>query len=180
MKGVIFTELAEMVRSRFGLKTLDELIGEINSATEGAYTSVGTYPDQELYDLVAALGRKMELSADELLREFGRYLFGRLASRYPAQVEHASDCFGLLDSLDSVIHPNVQKLYSDAVLPRFTATRVSDDILEMNYQSPRGLLGLAIGLIEGCGAWFEEQLDVQVVSHSDDRTQAVFRIHRQG
>ena len=178
MKGVIFTELADLVGEQFGLETLDHVIESVDSATGCAYTAVGTYPDQELYDLVGALSEKTGIEAGDLLRAFGRHLFGRLATLYPEQVKTVSNCFDLLESLENVIHPNVQKLYPDAVLPSFVATRLDNGDLEMNYDSPRGLPDLAVGLIEGCGDWFGEQLTVHQESISSDGKQAVFRISR--
>ena len=43
MKGVIFTEFLELVEKKFGLAMVDKIIGQSNLASEGIYTSVGTY-----------------------------------------------------------------------------------------------------------------------------------------
>lgn len=178
MKGVIFTEFNDMVRSQFGLELLDQIINDIHSSTEGAYTAVGTYPEREMFDLVAALSRRVDLSQPDLLRAFGKHLFGRLATLYPIQIQHAESCFELLESLEAVIHPNVQKLYPDAMLPRFDTQRVEQDCLQMKYESPRALSDLAHGLIEGCASWYGDKLIVQKEPLGCDGTTALFIIRR--
>ena len=41
MKGVVFTEFADMVEAQFGLTTADAVMAK--SASDGVYTSVGDY-----------------------------------------------------------------------------------------------------------------------------------------
>lgn len=179
MKGVIFNELIDRVRASYGLETLDAIIGEIHSETDGAYTAVGTYPDQELYDLIGALSRRTGQAVSDILRDFGRHLFGQLAARYSSQIGQTSDAFGLLESLDSVIHPNVQKLYPEAILPHFAATRLGEDELHMRYESPRGLPDLAEGLIRGCAEWFSETIVIEKRLLDERGTTTEFHLRRQ-
>ncbi len=176
MKGVIFTELVDLVRQRHGVEFLHQWLCGVDSATDGAYTAVGTYPDQEMYDLVASLGRRTGSDAAEILHDFGKQLFARLIDRYPAQIGEASSFPELLESLEKVIHPNVQKLYPDAVLPRFSTTRLNETSIEMRYQSPRGLSDLAAGLIQGCADWFGESIRIEKRMLNADGTAATFRI----
>lgn len=179
MKGVIFTELLDLVHERYGLETLDAVISVIASETDGAYTAVGTYPDQELYDLIGALSRRTGQTINEILREFGRHLFGKLVSRYPSHLGQNSNTFEVLESLDSVIHPNVQKLYPEAVLPHFATTRVDGDTMHLRYESPRGLPDLAEGLIRGCADWFSEPMLIGKKLLDERGTVTEFHLRRQ-
>ena len=44
MKGIVFREFISMVENEFSIETADEIITASNLKSEGAYTSVGTYP----------------------------------------------------------------------------------------------------------------------------------------
>ena len=55
MKGVVFTELLEMVEARFSLGVVDTIITRSAPASGAHYTSVGTYPSEELVALVREL-----------------------------------------------------------------------------------------------------------------------------
>ena len=76
--------------------------------------------------------------------------------------------FGLLRELDSHIHREVRKLYSDAELPSFTHRQIGDDRMELVYTSRRSLADFALGLIEGCIAYFNEAIDVERVDLPED------------
>jgi len=55
----------------------------------------------------------------------------------------------------------VRKLYPDAELPRFQASRRADGGLNLLYLSSRHFADLAEGLIEGCAEHFKQPLMVQ-------------------
>ena len=48
MKGIVFTEFLEMVETKFGLETVDNIIENSDLKSEGIYTSVGTYDFNEM------------------------------------------------------------------------------------------------------------------------------------
>ncbi len=56
MKGIIFNLVEEVVRNRYGEDTWDELLDA--AGLDGAYTSLGSYPDEELLRLVAAAAHR--------------------------------------------------------------------------------------------------------------------------
>ena len=62
MKGIIFREFLEMVEEQFGYKTVDTIIENSNLASKGIYTSVGTYPHQEMFSLVKELSALTNIS----------------------------------------------------------------------------------------------------------------------
>ncbi|QDT61928.1 Heme NO binding protein [Stieleria bergensis] len=178
MKGVVFVELIDMVQEQMGLEVLETVLASVDSPSDGAYTAVGTYADQELYDIVAALSKETSLGANQLLYAFGKHLFARLSDRYPAQVGSVSNCFELLTSLEQVIHPNVKKLYPEATLPSFETTQHPDGSLEMRYKSPRGLPDLAEGLMQGCADWFNEPITIEREVVDANGNEVIFRLRR--
>jgi len=161
MKGIVFTELLEMVEDTFGPETADRIILASDLPTRGAYTAVGTYDHQEATRLVASLSKETGIPVAELLRTFGQHLFRRFGTLYPHFFAGSRSAFEFLAQIDQYIHVEVQKLYPDAELPLFDYEEVGPDRLVMVYRSKRALSDLADGLIRGCAAHFGETIDLR-------------------
>ncbi|OYP38243.1 heme NO-binding domain-containing protein [Rhodopirellula sp. MGV] len=146
MKGIVFTELIEMVEAEFGLEAADHIICSVQSRSNGAYTAVGTYDHMELIGLIVALSKHTETPVPVLVRHFGRYLFSRFVELYPQFFAGIDSALTFLPSIESFIHVEVRKLYPDAELPRFRFNQTGDS-LEVTYQSNRPFADLAEGLI---------------------------------
>ncbi len=84
MKGIIFTEFIDLVESKFGLDTLDDILD--SAGDDGVYTSVGSYDHRKLVQLVVMLSNKTGIPAEDLQRVFGQSVFNNLYS-FAAQIE---------------------------------------------------------------------------------------------
>lgn len=161
MKGIVFREFIDMVESQFSARTADEIIQASTLSTNGAYTSIGTYPHQEMVDLVSHLSTRTGISVPDLLQHFGRHLFGRFVLIHPSLTNAFSDVFSLLSALETTIHVDVNKLYRDAELPTFTHEQDNQQTMVFIYRSRRRMSDFALGLIEGCIAHFKENITIQ-------------------
>src|SRR5688500_13719002 len=83
MKGIVFTEFLEMVEHQFGPAIADRIIVESKVASNGAYTSVGTYDHGELVAMVVCLSAATGVPAEALVQAFGEHLFERFAVGFP-------------------------------------------------------------------------------------------------
>jgi heme-NO-binding protein len=155
MKGIIFNLLEEAFTAEHGEDAWDDLLRV--SGTDGAYTSLGRYPDQELVTLVGAAADVRGESVPDCLRWFGREAMARLAGSYSTFfVDHYS-LRTFLPTINEVIHAEVRKLYPGADTPWFDVDE-DGDALQLVYASPRRLCPLAEGLIEGAAARFGESV----------------------
>jgi len=161
MKGVVFTEFLEMVESRFSPEVADRIIESSNLPSGGAYTSVGTYDHAELFQLVTKLSEETKQPVPVLVRDFGKHLFTIFHLKYANFFKGVPDTFQFLKNIESYIHVEVKKLYTDAELPRFEFRQLDADRLELTYRSTRPLADLAEGLVLGCIAHFKEKIDLQ-------------------
>ncbi|PYI89760.1 MAG: heme NO-binding protein [Verrucomicrobia bacterium] len=159
MKGIIFNLLQEIVEQEYGEKTWDALLAA--AKLEGAYTSLGSYPDADLMKLVAAASAALGQPPDDIVRWVGRKAVPLLAAKYPKffQPHHSTRSFVL--TLNQIIHPEVRKLYPGADVPEFDFGTSSDEVLLMGYQSPRRLCAFAEGLIEGAADHYGERVDFE-------------------
>jgi hypothetical protein len=159
MKGVVFNLLEETVTRDYGEDAWDDLLDA--AGLEGAYTSLGGYPDGDLIALVGAASSALGLPPDDVVRWFGRSALPLLAAGH-------SDFFAAHDSvrpfiltLNDIIHPEVRKLYPGADVPVFDFDATSDDVLVMGYFSSRQLCAFAEGLIEGAADHYRQTVSIE-------------------
>ena len=161
MKGLVFTEFLEFVEERFDADRVDDMIELAAPASEGAYTSVGTYDHHEMLQLVGALSELSNIPVPELVRGFGNHLFGRLSIAYPKFMEGADSSFKFLQNVENYIHIEVRKLYPDADLPQFEFEFPTPEQMVLTYHSVRPFADLAHGMIEGSIAHFGEKIAIE-------------------
>lgn len=161
MKGMVFTEFMDMVEQQFSPELMDEVIAAAAPPNGGAYTAVGQYDHHELVKMVIELSQRTGVAVPDLVRAFGEYLFGRFHQGYPHLFEGMDSAFRMLSSIESIIHPEVRKLYPDARPPRFDIAGDGVDTLEMTYRSDRHFGDLAEGLIRACIAHFGEHISIR-------------------
>lgn len=154
MKGIVFTEFLELVEQEFGLEMADRVLNNSELASNGVYTSVGTYDYKEIFTLVHILSKEVNIKSSELMVIYGKHFFKRLMFYYPIFFEGQS-LFSLLGSIDNHIHVEVQKLYPDAELPKFEHEIINDKHMRMIYTSERKMADFAKGLILGAMSHFK-------------------------
>lgn len=181
MKGIVFSEFIEMVEDVFGPEVADRIIMDSQLPSGGAYTSVGTYDHSEMLALVQRLAELTDSSVEELVRRFGHYLCGRFVRLYGSFFQGVEGVFDFLETIDEHVHVEVQKLYPDAELPRFSTQRPDANTLVMTYQSKRPFAALAHGLILGSIDHFGEAVSVVMEDLSAGQgNQARFVLRREG
>lgn len=149
MKGVVFTTFNDMVEKNIGIDVWDTILDAVNPESQGIYTSVEDFPDEELIAMVTKLSELTGTPVLELVTAFGQYLFHALAMKHPVFVDEKNDFLEFLKSIEDVIHKEVKKLYPNPNLPSLEWEQPEPDALIMIYKSPRKLCHLADGLIRG-------------------------------
>lgn len=161
MLGAVFTEFLEMVEDKFSYDVADTILEKAGLDHSGAFTAVGNYDHHQMVKLVAALSQETGTPIDDLIKAFGTHLFAQFAKKYAMFFSGNQGCLDFLEGIEDKIHHEVLKLYPNAELPKFDCVRVSPSRLEMTYTSKRPFGDLAHGLIAGCGAHFNENLQIQ-------------------
>lgn len=161
MKGVIFTELLDMMDEAFSPDLTEQIIEEAELPSGGAYTSVGTYDHREILRLVEILSRHAQVPIPDLVYSFGKHLAGRFIATHPEFLTNAYNTFDLLSSIEDHVHTEVRKLNPDAELPTFETEQPDESTLVMTYSSSRPFADLAAGLIQGTIEHFAETIDIE-------------------
>jgi hypothetical protein len=178
MKGVVFNLLEQVVVQKYGETVWDDLLDA--AQLSGAYTSLGSYPDEEIEKLVSAASAALNVPPSEVLRWFGRAAMPLLASHYPHLFSQRDTARSFVMSVNSIIHPEVRKLYAGAACPHFHFEETPDGALLMGYNSSRKLCALAHGFIEGAGDHFGQTMLVEhlrCMHNGDSNCQLSIRGH---
>lgn len=162
----MFNLLEQLVARGHGEDTWDALLNA--GGLDGVYTSLGSYPDEDLGKLVSA-------AADALdVRPTG--CSGLDATRcrcLPAlpPALRAAHARSFVLTLNEIIHPEVRKLYPGADVPEFDFD-VGEGMLSMGYRSARKLCSFAEGLLTGAADHYRERVTIEQPScmkRGDDR-----------
>jgi hypothetical protein len=158
VKGIVFNLLEQVVSRDYGEDAWDDLLSA--AGLMGAYTSLGSYPDEHLGKLVSAASEALHIPAQDVVRWFGREAMPALAGAYPAFFSPHTGTRSFLLTLNDIIHPEVRKIYPGADVPEFDFEQMPDGNLRMGYDSHRKMCSFAEGLIEGAAARFGEQVTI--------------------
>src|SRR5262245_24656079 len=112
MKGIVFNLLEAVVVANHGEDVWDALLDA--AGVTGSYTSLGSYPDEEMGKLVVAAASALALPANDVLRWFGQQAMPVLAQRYPGFFTPHATTRPFILSLNNIIHPEVRKVYPGA------------------------------------------------------------------
>lgn len=160
MKGVVFTEFLDLVEEKYGYEMVDRILNDGHLASGGAYTAIGTYPHAEMAQLVGNLSRHAGVPVPDLLKLYGKHLFGVFTRGYGHFFREAQELFEFLESIEQYIHVEVRKLYPDAELPRIETRRLQPNALEVMYHSERRMGDFAEGLLEAACEHFGEKTEI--------------------
>jgi hypothetical protein len=170
MKGVIFNLTEEVIVASYGEDTWDALLDA--AGLDGSYTSLGNYPDGDLFRLVDAASSHLGVPAQDVVRTLGEGALPLLAGRYPDFFAGHISTRSFVLTLNDIIHSEVRKLYPGAEVPEFDFDDSDPACLVVGYRSPRKLCALAEGFIVGAARHFGEEATLdqpRCLNRGDDR-----------
>jgi hypothetical protein len=159
VKGIIFNLAEEVVSRAHGEDMWDEILD--GAGVSGSYTSLGSYPDADLFAILTEAGRLLGADSQTMLRQVAEGAMPLLANRYPHFFEPHQDTCSFVLTLNDIIHPEVRKLYPGADVPTFTFDQRTGNTLTMGYASARRLCILAEGFVTGAARHYGQQVKVE-------------------
>ncbi len=160
MKGTVMKALSELVSTRFGKEKWAEILVAAGLPERRLYLPVADIDDSEAMTVIQSTCDVLELTLEQAAGAFGDYWINvytpRIYPRYYEDVDRARDFIEKVQT----IHDEVTRSMRNARPPAFTYEWVDDNNLIMTYDSPRGLLVLAAGIMRAVGQRFNEELSV--------------------
>src|ERR1051325_8195517 len=127
MKGIVFNLVEEVVRAEYGEDTWDDLLEA--AGLDGAYSSLGSYEDDDLMKLVCAASSALQLPPNEIVRWVGRKALPLMAKAHPHFFAPHTGTRSFVLALNDIIHPEVRKLYPAAAVPVFDFDASQPEVL---------------------------------------------------
>lgn len=171
--GSIFFLLKKFVNNNFPANTW-ELLNEKAGTSAVDFTVTQNYPLQAMNDLVRNASEMTGITENDLKEQFGQYLVNDLCALYANYIRPEWRTFDIILNTEPVMHGAVRKLNSTANPPILHVTKVNDKVLIIDYHSRRKMGALAIGIIKGIAAYYNETDSITITPMSDpndDRVQ---------
>jgi hypothetical protein len=163
MYGMVNKALRGLVLERFGQETW-EVVRE-KAGAPGDFESFRAYDDAITYGLVGAAVGVLEVSAEKLLHDFGRYWILNVAAISYADLmsKVGRDFPSFLQGLDQM-HSRMMVTFPGYSPPSFRVEVRSESSLQLDYYSEReGLVHFVEGLLHGLGGHFGQKIRVRQV-----------------
>ena len=172
MYGLVNRALEELIRKEHGDAMWERIKADAGVDVE-VFIRMDQYPDEITYQLVQSASHVLHAPVESLLHAFGvhwtlytgREGYGALLSDAGSTLQE------VLTNLDD-LHTRVGLMYPQLRPPSFRCTDVAADRLVLHYYSSRaGLAPMVVGLVEGLGKRFGQQLRITPQlrrTHGDD------------
>ncbi len=171
MKGIIFNITESFITDHYGENIFNAIIDDCELETKEPFVGPGTYPDNDLMEIVVKSSKKLSMSTSDFLRELGTYSFHKLAGRFPHFVKPYNCPKEFLKTVDGIIHVEVQKLYKETQLPTFQYKEPMEDELIITYYSKRKLYPLMEGLVNGVANYFNSPIKQNLTIYTKDNVE---------
>ena len=161
MKGTIVKCLEELVKTKFGEDKWKAILTKAGMDPKSVFMVTAVVPDADVLKLVGTTAEVLGVSATAAMDAFGEHWATVYAPKlYSVYFEKAKNAREFLLNLDKV-HTVMTKT-AGATPPHFVYEQPSPNELVMHYKSPRGLVALMPGLIQGVAKFYKEKVAIKL------------------
>ena len=175
MHGTILTLLKRYVQTQYDHSTWVKLI-ELSGLDKVTFDHKTVYPDEHMYALVGHAADMTGLPAGELHEKFGEYLVPDLMYMYQKLLRPEWKTLDMLEHTELTMHKQVRQEHVENSPPVLEVSRIGPDELMIDYVSPRRMGGLAVGIVRGVAAYYDEADRIDVMPTTSEDGERV-RIH---
>ena len=169
MYGMVNQFVITTIINSFGEQKVAE-IEELLDFDINNYLTAKTYPDEQIYQIIAAAVKVLKIEQDELL-EFAGKEWVKLVGNGPYKLmldPESFDLFGFLSNLNSM-HASIASQLPELKPPSFISLQKAPFLIEVQYFSNRpGLTYFVLGLLKGLCSHFNVEADVAIGAMKKD------------
>lgn len=163
MKGLLFTELLEMVEEDFGYHTANDIVLRSNLSSGGIYTASRRYHRAEMSVLFEQLHQQTKVPFEQLSAAFGRRLCRRITQVYPQHKTYVNRIFAMISKRSTT--------------PVFQYVSASGSSLTVLYHPQANAACLADGMIKGYLHCLQQMSSVEETIFADGRRKFVLTLN---
>ena len=175
MHGTILTLLKRYVQTQYDHSTWVRLV-ELAGLESGDFDHKQVYPDGLVYALVGRAAEMTGIPAGELHEKFGEYLVPDLMYMYQKLVRPEWRTLDMLEHTEHTMHAKVRQEHAQHAPPVLRVQRLNENEALIDYVSPRRMGGLAVGIVRGLAAYFDEADRIDVLPTTSENGERV-QIH---
>lgn len=178
MHGSIFNLLKRFVQTQYDHSTWLRLV-ELSGLSSADFDMGEVYPDAHIYALVGQAATMTGIPAEQLQEKFGEFLVPDLMLVYKRYVQPGWDTLQMIEHTEEAMHGAVRRDAPGTRPPVLHVTRLADNELVVRYESERRMGALAVGIIRGLAAYFDEADEIEVEPLTqENQEQVVIRVRR--
>lgn len=153
MKGFVVTALVGMLQRQHGRERVQAMLANhgLASVAEGEPTDY--VPVATLVAVCKVAGREFNCTLDDLVEQFGFYIFGELVRGFP-ELFVARNFADFIESIEQVAHPEILRRFPDAEVPVITLLHSGAGEYVIGYSSKRPFTQLACGILGAASAYY--------------------------
>ncbi len=174
MKGTVVGTWFNTIAQFYGQEILDEALHEYGWSPLRIITPMEDIPDREPFQIIELVAKKAGKSTAEVWRAIGRSNITAFHEAYPSYFERDNlrDFLLMMDE----VHAQLTRKIAGANPPRLIPSKINSKQIELHYISNRGLFDYFLGLLEGCGEFFNEKIDIEVLEKGKDGDRQFIRV----
>ncbi|MEN7551105.1 heme NO-binding domain-containing protein [Rapidithrix thailandica] len=159
MHGLIFHELNKYIKEKADYTTRKQIWKD--AGVEGkVYFVTQIYPDQEIQAIVKASVNLLNISQEELLEGFGKFIVPDLLSVYKSVIPSHWKTLDILEHTENTMHKSVRFKDPNADPPKLICQRVNENEVIIDYSSERRMSDLGVGIAKGIAEFFQETIEI--------------------
>src|SRR5262245_15775744 len=159
MHGLIILEFRRFAQKQARISDWESLLREAQLPTK-SYSPARVYPDEEVWALVGAASRLLNVSVGAALEAFGEFVAPELIRLYGKLIEPEWKTLDLIENTEKLIHTAVRVGKPGAKPPVLNCVRSTRDELQILYSSDRQLCSVAKGIVKGVARHYGETVHV--------------------
>jgi hypothetical protein len=162
MKGYIFTEFLEMVEDRYGFVLMDRIILNANLESDGVYTSVGSYPQKELIELMKQLSIEIKEDIKTIMMYTGERIYNTSLNTFNKKLLLLEMNFPFIERLKNYLTNECRSIFNnDEILNVKFTSEENSLIAHFEFKEVETSL-LMEGIIKGCISVMGESVNINV------------------
>lgn len=169
MKGTVVSSWIKSCKQLYGDSIVEKTLRNYNFATDYIFSPLEDVDDKIALGMIDDIGTAMGKNHSEIWSTMGQENIKTFSASYPGFFRHDT-AYQFLKSMNDV-HIIVMKRFKGAVPPILDMTPLSSHDVLFVYRSKRGMGDYLAGLIKGVSAYFNEKIDVEVISQTQGEIQ---------
>ncbi len=168
MKGTVVSSWVESCRKLFGNQVVNQALQANGLEAEHIFSPLEDIEDSIAKGVIDKVGSLVGKNHKDIWATMGEENIKTFSKNYPGFFRHES-AYQFLKSMNDV-HVIVMKRFKGAVPPILDVVPISSKEVHFIYRSKRGMSDYLAGLIKGVADYFNEKIEVEIISQSEGET----------